>query len=150
MGCLWRHKLGAFHLWGRWTRPRSPVVSCCVNIYYLCFCQCMGWTQWNTKEGIAVTLVQNGYSWQDMKSKLCIACIAIFTIIFLSSHAFAATVTLESYLKEKKETFKEFTEIWIDGVFNLMDWKLLILNWVKIIKRHYSVFRHNLLWQNIK
>jgi len=53
-----------------------------------------------------------------MKSKLCIACIAIFTIIFLSSHAFAATVTLESYLKEKKETFKEFTEIWIDGVFN--------------------------------
>lgn len=43
---------------------------------------------------------------------------AVFFAMAVSSGAFAQSVTVESYINEKREDYRDFSKIWLDGVYN--------------------------------
>lgn len=43
---------------------------------------------------------------------------AVVLIMSVACNCFANSVTVESYMKEKREDFKGFNLIWLDGVYN--------------------------------
>jgi hypothetical protein len=43
--------------------------------------------------------------------------IAVVLITSVACNSFANSVTVESYMKEKREDFKNFNMVWLDGVY---------------------------------